>query len=136
MSSDIQDPNRVGKQKDPKHARQERIRCQRRRNKEGIVTYIEYIYSPGQSLFLFVVLRGHSLRDLSQRLQIASHYRVDEDAGLFLGVTLRDVHLVRFDDERPGFDGVQGSDGTVVPQAMISADDAEAEDVLLVIQDV
>ncbi|KAF7816519.1 hypothetical protein G2W53_030488 [Senna tora] len=38
--------------------------------------------------WVVVVPRGHIVRDLSQRLQVAAYDGVDEDAGVFLGITL------------------------------------------------
>ncbi|KAK2999375.1 hypothetical protein RJ639_037033 [Escallonia herrerae] len=57
--------------------------------------------------------------------------------GLVLGVTGRHVNDVRFDDNRPvaGTCGVKRGDGPIVGEAVVAADDAEADDVALVIED-
>lgn len=73
-------------------------------------------------------------------LQIQLNHRVRKHTGVFSGVSFRDI-----DDVRLQNDGVNAiltppklvdrRDATVVVEAVLAADDPEAEDVLLVVED-
>nr|GMD43230.1 hypothetical protein PHAVU_008G093500g [Ipomoea batatas]GMD50133.1 hypothetical protein PHAVU_008G093500g [Ipomoea batatas] len=86
-----------------------------------------------------------ALGDLRQRLEVAFHDSVDEHARLLPRVPRRDVDHVRLHHDgavlvlllavsaaRPR---VERRDGSVVRQAVVPADDAEADDVALLVQD-
>lgn len=69
-------------------------------------------------------------------MKIAPNNGADENAGFFLSVTWGHVHHVRLHHHRPSAVGrrVEGGDGAVVGQAVVSADDPEADDVALVVK--
>ena len=80
---------------------------------------------------------GEILGDLSKRLEVAADDGVDERAGVVGGVSRRDVDYVGLDDDGAGTGGrrVESGDGAVVGEAVVAADDAEADDVALVVED-
>ncbi|KAG6395416.1 hypothetical protein SASPL_146061 [Salvia splendens] len=78
------------------------------------------------------------LRNLRERLQIALHNGVDERPRLLLRIPRRHVHHVRLHHHRAASasaGGGDGGDGSVVPEAVIASDDAEPDDVALVVED-
>ena len=83
------------------------------------------------------MLTSHIFSHLSQGLQIAPYDCVHENASLFFSVTGRYVNHVRLDDNCPSVASVavERGDGPVVPEAVVAADDAEAHDVALVVED-
>ena len=79
---------------------------------------------------------GHVLCDLSKGLQVAPYDRVNEQASLFLSVTDGYVNDVRFDDNCPAVTvTVKRRHRPVIPQTVVTANNAEADDVALVVQD-
>lgn len=70
-------------------------------------------------------------------MQIAPDDGVDEHARVFFCVSWRYVDDVGFHDDgaATGGGGVESGDGSVIGEAVVSADHAEAEDVSLVVQD-
>lgn len=79
---------------------------------------------------------GHVLSDLSEGLQVAPYDRINEHASLFFSVTDRYINDVRFNHNCSAVTvTVKRCNGAVVPQTVVSAYDAEADDVALVIQD-
>ena len=70
-------------------------------------------------------------------MQVAPDDGVDEHAGVFFGVSWGDVDDVGFQDDSAGAGGgrVEGGDRSVIGEAVVAADHAEAEDVALVIED-
>ncbi|KAG6391205.1 hypothetical protein SASPL_148958 [Salvia splendens] len=78
-------------------------------------------------------------RHHSELLEIESHDGISEHLRVLAGIPLRNVDDVRFDDDRVGFaaagEFVDGGDGSVVVEAVLAADDAEADDVAAVVED-
>lgn len=92
------------------------------------------------SLLLYVVYSfvssGQVVGDLSKRLEIAFNNSIDEHAGFFFSVTWGDVHHVGFDHDGAvaGRSRVEGGDGSVIGEAVVPTYDAEADDVLFLVQ--
>lgn len=77
---------------------------------------------------------------MRERLQVAPNDRIHEHTRVLLRVPWRHVHRVRLHHHRPALvaavSGMEGGDGAVIGEAVVPADDAEAEDVALVVEDV
>lgn len=81
---------------------------------------------------------GEVLGGVGQRLQVALDDGVDEDTGVLRRVPLRHVNHVRLHDQgRPAVlrRGVESRHRLVVGQTVVAADDPEAQNVLLFVQD-
>nr|GLL26964.1 hypothetical protein VIGAN_04129500 [Ipomoea trifida] len=83
-----------------------------------------------------VVSSAGILGDLRQRLEVTFDDSVDEDAGFVSRVSRRDINNVGLHDGgRPARVRVEGGDGAVVGEAVVAVDDAEADDVALLVED-
>ena len=88
-----------------------------------------------------VVSSRHVFGDLSEWLEVAPNDGVDEHARVLHGVPRRNIDHVGLDHNGPvavtrGWRrAVEGGDRLVVSQAVVPADDAEADDVALVVED-
>ncbi|QHO54243.1 uncharacterized protein DS421_2g55020 [Arachis hypogaea] len=78
---------------------------------------------------------------MRQRLKVAFYDCVHKNARVFFCVPRRHIHHVRFHNHRAGAGGISAaggmkrSNGSVVREAVVSADDAKAEDVLFFVED-
>ncbi|CAL9038433.1 unnamed protein product [Musa banksii] len=102
----------------------------------GLVTF------PG-SLCVSLLLRSRRcLRHRGELLEVEADDGVGEQLCVVHGVPLRHVHHVRLENHRPGLPAlprgelVDGGNGPVVPEAVLSADDGEAEHTPAVVDEV
>ncbi|CAL5351557.1 unnamed protein product [Camellia sinensis] len=77
-----------------------------------------------------------ALSYLSERLKIASNNRLHKHARLFLRIPRRRIHDVRLHNHRSRAvcGGVERRHRLIIREAVIAADDAEADDVALVVE--
>ena len=80
---------------------------------------------------------GGVLRDLSKGLQVAPNDGVDKNTRVFFGVSWGYVNDIGFQDHGAGAGGggVESGDRSVIGEAVVTTDHAEAEDVALVVED-
>ncbi|KAF5460314.1 hypothetical protein F2P56_020193 [Juglans regia] len=85
-----------------------------------------------------VTATGHGFGDRRQLLQIQPHHGVRKHTRVFLGVPLRHVHYVRFQNQSPGLpvavEPVHRRDRPVILQPVLPSDNTEPCDVPLVVQ--
>ena len=113
------------------HIPKKKKKLKKERKKEAIWDH------HANATWFFLLLCSHVLSDLSQRLQITTYYCIHKHTRLFFSITRRHIHNEGLDHHCPGPSSgrVKRHDRPVIVEPVITADDTEADDVALIVED-